>query len=209
MLRESCYDKTECLCIERDQGWPVVNKSASVSIPVVAALVGRRIDAPTEPERFPLTRTTSVRQALGNLLRNEAIDVLVCSAACGADLIALDLAIASGVRCRIVLPYSATRFRESSVIDRPGDWGPLYDRIIAAVDAVGDLLVLNESADDTAAFFHVNETIIREARALAEPNQPLAIIVWDGIAHGDDDATAQFHKLATDAGFIERTVSTC
>jgi hypothetical protein len=172
--------------------------------------VGRRIDAvDTEPPRFPLSRITTIRQAVGNLLCNEAINILVCSAACGADLIALDVAITSGVRCRIVLPYPPPLFRNTSVIDRPGDWGPLYDQLITAVDAAGDLVILSEAAGDPAAFFHVNEEIIREASSLAMPNRPFAVLVWDDVSHSDADATAHFHALAVDAGFIERTILTC
>lgn len=187
-----------------------MNQRLSETPPVVAALVGRRIDAAdTEPPRFPLSRLATTRQAVGNLLRHEAINILVSSAACGADLIALGIAITAGVRCRIVLPYPSSKFRMTSVIDRPGDWGPLFDQIITAVNAAGDLVILSEAVDDPAAFFHVNEAIIREATSLAMPNRPIAVLVWDDVSHSDADATAHFHALAVDAGFIERTILTC
>lgn len=187
-----------------------MNQRLPETSPVVVALAGRRIDAAdTEPPRFPLSRIAAIRQTVGNLLRHEAINILVCSAACGADLIALDVAITAGVRCRIVLPYPPLAFRNTSVIDRPGDWGPLYDQIISTVDAAGDLVILSEVAGDPAAFFHVNEAIIREATSLAMPNRPIALLVWDDVSHSDTDATAHFHALAVDAGFIERTILTC
>ena len=50
------------------------------------------------------------------------MSVLVCSAACGADLIALQAAGRVSLRRRIVLPFEPSRFRDSSVVDRPGDW---------------------------------------------------------------------------------------
>src|SRR5215510_14628657 len=97
----------------------------------VAALAGRRIDAAdASTSRFPLANTELVRERLQALLRAEQSDALVCSAAYGADLIALDVAGALGLRRRVVLPFAAERFRQSSVTDRPGDWGPLFDQII-------------------------------------------------------------------------------
>ena len=55
----------------------------------VAALAGRRIDAADAAgARFPLANAEVVRARLQALLRAEQGRALVCSAACGADLIA-------------------------------------------------------------------------------------------------------------------------
>ena len=67
--------------------------------PAVIALAGRRIDAPdTDPPRFPLGNIPMVRQRLVDMLAAERADALVCSAACGADLIALEEAERLGIR---------------------------------------------------------------------------------------------------------------
>jgi hypothetical protein len=59
----------------------------------VIALAGRRIDAPgADPPRFPLERVSAVRRRLADLLVQEQATALVCSAACGADLAALEAA---------------------------------------------------------------------------------------------------------------------
>jgi len=106
----------------------------------VVALAGRRIDAPgADPPRFPPERVPAVRQRLVDMLAAERAAVLVCSAACGADLVALEAAERLGLRRRIVLPFAAERFRTTSVTDRPGDWGPLFDRMIAAAGAAGEM----------------------------------------------------------------------
>ena len=118
-------------------------KEDIISYHAVIALAGRRIDAPeTKSTRFPLSNVPMVRERLAALLAAEHAEALVCSAACGADLIALAEAERLGLRRRIVLPFSAKRFRETSVTDRPGEWGPLYDRLIAEAQAAGDLVVL-------------------------------------------------------------------
>ena len=98
---------------------------------MVIALVGRRIDPPDLAfPVFPYTAVQRVRKRIHDLLKDSDAKALVCSAACGANLIALEAAGELGIRRRIVLPFEPARFRETSVIDRPGDWGPAFDRII-------------------------------------------------------------------------------
>ena len=72
------------------------------------------------------------------------MQVVVSSAACGADLLALEQAGGLGLRRRVVIPFDRERFRAGSVVDRPGDWGGLYDSILDAVGAQGDLVVLRD-----------------------------------------------------------------
>src|SRR5438552_4042532 len=94
---------------------------------IIVALAGRRIDAEGAPARFPLDQAPRVRERLDALLLELRPAALVCSAACGADLLALEAAAALNIPARIVLPFEPGRFRTSSVVDRPGDWGPRFD----------------------------------------------------------------------------------
>jgi hypothetical protein len=177
----------------------------------VAALAGRRIDAAdAATSRFPLANTKLVRGRLQALLRAEQSDTLVCSAACGADLIALDVAGALGLRRRVVLPFAPERFRATSVTDRPGDWGPLFDRIIGAVRAKGDVVVLGLDEGDDATYAAANEAILNEAAAPAggEPAEVVAVIVWEGHSRGEGDLTEAFATLARARGHPVRAVLT-
>ena len=91
----------------------------------VVALAGRRIDLPeAQVPRFPLENVQEVGRRICEALYEMHAVALVCSAACGADLVALEQAKQLGLRRRIVLPFAPERFRETSVVDRPGDWGP-------------------------------------------------------------------------------------
>jgi hypothetical protein len=176
----------------------------------VAALAGRRIDADdaTTP-RFPIAGVPIVRDAIADLLRNEGVEMLVCSAACGADLVALQVATSLRIQCRIVLPYAPEEFRRTSVVDRPGDWGHLYDRLVSEINAVGDLVVLDGLVDDDRAYAQANEAIISQVDTVANGRRRLAILVWEGQAHDDTDATAEFGRLASAAGMERREVITC
>jgi hypothetical protein len=174
----------------------------------VAALAGRRIDLPgSAPPRFPLARVPAVRSAMKNLFVRDRTELLISSAACGADLTALDVASELGIRCRVVLPFTPERFREESVVDRPGNWGPIYDRIVDRLATAGDLIVLREDRDHEGAFRAANQTIIAEAEhAALEPS--LAVIVWEGESRGADDSTAEFRELARHAAFREQVILT-
>jgi len=182
----------------------------------VVALGGRRIDAePTSTARFPFDQVDRVGMEIADRLRRTRAVALVCSAACGADLIALETAQQMGLPTRIVLPFSATRFRETSVVDRPHPefWGSMFDRATSAARAHGDLIELDAvEADD--AYSMANGVIIREARKLAGvKNQErslrlIALVVWEGASRGPDDNTNKFVQLAQESGFrIEQVLT--
>jgi hypothetical protein len=178
---------------------------------VVVGLAGRRIDVPNpDVERFPLSNVELVRQRLHDLFRQERPATLVSSAACGADLIALEEAMALGIRRRVVLPCRPERFRLRSVIDRPGDWGPVFDRITDDAISNGDLIVLEDRmVDDRATYEATNQKIIDEARNLTELGGiPLAVVVWEGASRGDDDLTVAFGREAASKGLRVVHVST-
>ncbi len=169
---------------------------------MIITLVGRRIDAQdaTTP-RFPLERCARVHEHLLALLSEQRATILVSSAACGADLLALEAAGQLGIRRHVILPFASEHFRAVSVTDRPGEWGALFDQIISEVEAAGNLMLLHENIEDSAAFLRTNQAILNEAQALAEQElasaqNVLAVIVWDGESRGADDLTADFANEA-------------
>jgi hypothetical protein len=75
----------------------------------VVALAGRRIGAvDINPSRFPLEVVPIVRRRRTNLLPRKRAVALVCSAACGADLLALEEAERLGLRRRIIPRFRRT-----------------------------------------------------------------------------------------------------
>jgi len=190
----------------------------------VIACAGRRIDAEgliVGERRFPLINVIKIRQGIQKFFKEEQPSVLVCSAACGADLLALDVASELGLRCRVVLPFGPARFRDTSVIDRPSDpqmkadWGAIFDRVITASETAGDLVVMSaiSAIDDTAAYAAANRTIVSEALCITDTQPeahqpPLALLVWDGRARQANDATDEFRQLTVAAGFTQRELRT-
>lgn len=182
---------------------------------LVIALSGRRIDPPgSEQPSFPLVAVDRVRQSLRDLFLSHHANTLVCSAACGADLVALEVAEDLGMRRRIVLPFEAGRFRRASVIDRPGDWGPLFDRMVATARAEDNLIDLKIGMkieeESGAAYMQASEAIVRDAMALARcsQSQALGVLVWNLVSRGEGDVTYLFGRFARSLGCSVVEVST-
>jgi len=178
---------------------------------VVIALAGRRVDAPdAATARFPLSNVELVSRRVDELFGRENATALVSSAACGADLLALKVAGARGMRRRIVLPFDRARFRATSVTDRPGDWGPLYDRILAELDPSHDVVALEGYSEGAPAYLAVNHVILQDAVGLAARLGPeaMAVLVWEGSPRGSDDTTAAFGQEAQQLGLKVGQVKT-
>jgi hypothetical protein len=101
------------------------------------------------------------------------------------------------------------RFKETSVIDRPGQWGALYDEIIDQIEAAGDLMIVQRASDENP-YSATNRTILDEALLLANRfhESVIAALVWDGITRGNDDLTEGFGVEARDRGLRVVEIST-
>lgn len=105
------------------------------------------------------------------------------------------------MRRHVVLPFGRVKFRETSVTDRPGDWGADYDRIIAAVEAAGGLVELGMTPEGDEPYLRTNEAIIEQAAALAGDGGTARIgLVWEGKPRGADDITYQLADTARARG---------
>ncbi|MGC2221366.1 MAG: hypothetical protein WA624_02825 [Methylocella sp.] len=183
----------------------------------VVAVAGRRIDPePAEARRFPFELVPRVERELHRLFEEIGVSVLVTSAACGADLLALKVADAMSIPARIILPFSAARFKETSVLDRPHPdyWGELFDNAIAPARANGEVIELAGNPGSDGAYSAANEAIIKDALSLAASEaggadkRPVAVIIWEGQARGGTDATDEFRRSAEASGFDIRTIAT-
>jgi len=177
---------------------------------VIIALAGRRIDAADSKQpRFPLANVVLVRERVRAMLKEQGATAVVCAAACGADLIALEEGGSLKLRRRVVLPFERGRFRETSVIDRPGDWGPIYDQILNQVEDAKDLVVLANMPEEEV-YLAANLGILDEADALAKQSgdRVKAALVWNGESRGERDITEEFGNEARRRGWPVVEVST-
>ncbi|MGH6630712.1 MAG: hypothetical protein ACREB3_13360 [Burkholderiales bacterium] len=178
---------------------------------MIIALAGRRVDAPdAEQKRFPAENAGRIQELIREALISVQARALVCAAACGADIIALEVAGELGLRRRVVLPYDKESFKRISVTDRPGDWGGRYDRILSEVEASGDLVDHDYDESEEATYFAANHDILDAAEELAmETEQELvALVVWDGESRGEDDVTGHLLQEAKQRGLRTKELNT-
>jgi hypothetical protein len=172
---------------------------------MIVALAGRRIDAAgAEIVRFPSSTIEKVKARLKTLLGELQPQVLVTSGACGADLLALEVAGELNIQRSMVLPFDTLLFRSTSVTDRPGDWGPLYDQICAAVKEEKGIQVMNYDEADSNTYLNTNIDILKKAKELAREyhsRELVAVIIWEGQPKKEVDTTAHFKSEAEKNGF--------
>lgn len=178
---------------------------------MIVALAGRRIDEErVEPQRFPLRNVDIVRARLCDFFTGEGVAGVVCSGACGADLIALDEAWGLKLSVRMILPYEKDLFLKSSVTDRPGDWGRKFLTVFEGLKAEGNVRVLELPFNDPSTYARTNDAILNEAESLGtqQRNPVAAAIVWDGKPWGSDDTTELFREEARSRGLNVFPIST-
>ena len=170
---------------------------------MIIAVAGRRIDAAGAVARFPPENMQMVGDSLRRLFTKEGAKAIVTSAACGADLLALREAGALGLGRHVVLPFDRAAFRASSVVDRPGDWGTLFDTTMKEVEASGSVKILDGTTGDDSAYARANEAILETAAAVARTtnDEVCALVVWDGASRGDGDLTEAFGTAARSRGW--------
>jgi len=185
----------------------------------VIVLAGKRIDAvDSETPRFPLDHVDAVKAEIRAIFRKLKPQALVCSAANGADLLALDVARELQIPAYVVLPFDREAFRESSVVDRPGAWGPLFDELVDDAERQSRLTVMEPTGDNHDAYLDAVNTMLAMAAELSgrtadgqpatSPGAITAVVVWNGESRGSRDVTVYFISEAQKRGFASRTVTT-
>jgi hypothetical protein len=192
---------------------------------MIVALVGRRLDdKDASMRRFPEANEELVRARIREMLEQQLPSVLVTSAASGADLIGLEEAGAKRVRRRVVLPLEAGYFRATSVANQGEKWGARFDAVRLGLESSGDFFVApaaTENEPDQEAYLRVVRTLLDESLSLARQeladegavdispaSRVVAVVIWDGVSHGDDDASAAFIAEAQARGIAVQEIST-
>ena len=180
---------------------------------MIVAIAGRRIDAANAEEpRFPLAMVDSVKRRLINCFSTFKVTHVIGSGACGADLLAMEAAQDLEIPGTMVLPFEADTFKFTSVTDRPGNWGAIYDRISRELKKSNQLIELDFVPDDPEAYRRTNFHILDHALKIASqpgknpsvvtPHELLALIVWEGQPKNVDDTTYHFMLEAQKTKFF-------
>lgn len=157
----------------------------------VVAFAGHLIDAPgRDRPRFPPSLVPAVRTALVARIAALGAPVVFSSAACGADLLFIEAALARRAEVNVVLPFARDDFVRSSVAIAGDEWVSRFDdaleratRIIMATDEkhLGDDVLYANAAQ-------LLEGLSR-LRAAQLETSPSMLCVIDLTAPGDATGT--------------------
>jgi len=89
----------------------------------------------------------------------------------------------------VLLPAQPEQFRKTSVTDRPGDWGTLYDKVLKTAK----IEVLNVP-DNQEGYLETNLKLLDKAEALAREyhTSTKALVIRNETLRGPDDVTGHF-----------------
>jgi hypothetical protein len=176
----------------------------------ILAVSGRRIDSEgADQPGFPAGNEGLVALRIRDTMLSASAQVVVCSGACGVDILALETAEQLGLGRRLVLPFSREKFRATSVADRGEDWGRRFDVILQQLPDE-HIIELKQPQSNHQAYAAAISEILDQAEGLASAagQRALAMVVWNGFSRGPTDWTDQFRKLAVDRKLEVIPVST-
>jgi len=120
-------------------------------------------------------------------------------------LLAIEQAVECAIPVQVILPFALPLFKATSVVDRPGNWGELFDELITRPSDRVEVVTLNESGPSREAFNRTIEIMIRRA-SMPFSHERVVTLVWDGDDGGEGDATAEMGRMAAAAGFVHKDI---
>src|SRR5438132_10204405 len=167
--------------------------------PAVVAFAGHMIDAPNRPvPRFPAALAPAVEAALRHRLARFHAPIVYTSAACGADLIFIEAALAIGAEVNVVLPFDRMDFIRTSVAPGGDGWAARFDHALARVARV--IMATEERyLDDDVLFEHAAMLLegLCVLRAAQLETSPVLLCVVDAAAPGRVGGTRASHERWT------------
>ena len=127
---------------------------AVLPVPDVVAFAGHMVDADGRtPPRFPVALIPAVQDALDRHLAQLQKAIIYASAACGADLLFIESALARHAEVNIVLPFDRDDFIRTSVAVAGEAW---IQRLDAALRGATRIIMATEEAylGDDVLFEH-------------------------------------------------------
>ena len=139
--------RRQAMLLAASVGGPVAEIDRVLPAPKVVLFSGHMIDSPDRSEpRFPESSVPEVRQRLVELLSTSDSVIGITSAACGADLVFLDVLadeLAGRSEAHVVLPFGRAEFRQLSVEPAGEQWTQQFDQVCQRADHAGRLQVLS------------------------------------------------------------------
>ena len=172
----------------------------------VVAFTGHLVDLPGRAvSRFPSALVPAVEAAVRARLADLHQPVFYGSAACGADLIVIESALALGAEVNVVLPFDRPDFVRTSVSVGGGSWLPRFD---AALARAARVIYATEERylGDEVLFDHAAQLVegLAVLRASQLQSSPRLLCVIDEAADGGVGGTqSAFARWTRGGGSLE------
>jgi tetratricopeptide (TPR) repeat protein len=164
--------------------------------PTVTAFAGHMIDAPQRRmPRFPAALEPAVTAAIRDRLARMNRPILYTSAACGADLIAIEVALELGTEVNVLLPFNRDDFVRTSVAVGGAGWIERFDAALARATRV--IAATQEShLGDDVLFEHAAMLVegLTALRAAQLETAPRLLCVLDAVERGQVGGTRRSYE---------------
>jgi class 3 adenylate cyclase/tetratricopeptide (TPR) repeat protein len=184
----------------------------AIKIPPVMVFTGHMIDAPGRDEpRFPQHMAEEVRRQIRSKIEKLRPAAAYGSAACGADILCLEVVKELGGELHIVLPFPAEQFRLESVeFCGQEDWGNRFQRLL---DDASEVMVIGEKPPPSgvSAFEYANLVMTGLARLRSQvlDTNLHGLAIWDGSIAGDVGGTSSVVDMWLRHGVATEQVNPC
>lgn len=175
----------------------------------VAVFTGHLIDQPGQPLRFPHSQIEAVQSRLTEILDEHHVGFGFSAAACGGDLLFLDVLQKREAEAFIVLPLPQEQFAKSSVdVDPQHDWLPDMQR---ALDHAAQVTIVNDYSRSARPmhFEFANRVMTGLARLHARSlgAEVVPITVWDERTARGPGGTATLVELWRQLGWEPQIIN--
>ncbi len=150
-------------------------------MPRVALFAGHMMDRSDRlSERFPPRLVPAVEQAIARALDEAGVGFAYCSAACGADILFIEQALARGIEVNVMLPFGREEFVSTSIAFAGADWVRLFERALAGAATVSTCVDEGYLGDDVLYGFCARQIQgVAMLRARQLETEPLLIAATD------------------------------
>jgi class 3 adenylate cyclase/tetratricopeptide (TPR) repeat protein len=147
----------------------------------IVACSGHLIDSPGKNRRFPQEAEVIVRAKIEENLDFLGATCGYSSAACGTDIIFLEVMAARGCETHVFLPFSKEKFIQSSVRREGLDWEARFEKVLDQATSVHYVTSEGYYGDDSL-FTFCNDVMLGFAamRARGLDEEPNLLLFWDG-----------------------------
>ena len=175
-------------------------------VPDVVAFSGHMIDAEARAvPRFPVALVPAVAAALDRHVASLHQPIVFTSAACGADLLFIEAALARSAEVNVVLPFERADFLRTSVAAGGDNWVRRFDDALARATRIVMATEENHLGDDML-FGHAADLVegLSRLRAAQLETSPAMLCVMDPGSEGAVGGTrAAFERWSRTIGSPE------